>query len=94
MQVGVTPAAMYFENSSPIINKATITNNNCGFFHKNINKNNIKVNEPNPSGIEITGNSNPKIINSIIWNNYPNEISGNLKAYYSDILNGWREKEL
>jgi predicted outer membrane repeat protein len=64
------------ENSSPSLVNVTISGNFSG---------------SNGGGIFFAG-SDPVIINSILWNDYPQEIyfhSGSATATYSDIQGGW-----
>ena len=67
---------IYCEKSSPILNNVTITDNIAS----------------TGGSIYCIGESNPSLMNCILWNNTPQEIyiqSGSITVNYSDIEGGW-----
>ncbi|MCK5050229.1 MAG: T9SS type A sorting domain-containing protein [Candidatus Cloacimonetes bacterium] len=68
---------IYCDSSSPSLENVTITENNAGWYG---------------GGILCFDNSSPSLINSIMWDDSPEEISiasGSVTATYSDIEGGW-----
>ncbi len=75
---GINGGGLYFENSNPIINHITFKQNVAGNTGGAIYSNNLSA---------------PKILNSILWNNSPNEIyvaADSIDVTFSDIKGGWQ----
>jgi len=70
--------AIYSSLSDLIISSSTISNNSAGQLG---------------GGVYSDDAANPQLINSILWNNFPQEVwlnaGGSLTAMYSDIEGGW-----
>jgi len=68
-----TGGGFYFGVASSIIN-CTVVNNKSG----------------NPGGgIKFNGSDTSTVVNSILWGNTPDQTSGNLEIYYSDVQGGF-----
>ena len=62
------------DHSNPSLVNVTITGNSAS---------------SNGGGICCWDDSSPSLVNCILWNDSPNEISGSVTATYSDIQDGW-----
>jgi parallel beta-helix repeat protein/predicted outer membrane repeat protein len=74
---GTFGGGIYCSNSSPSLANVTISGNSAG---------------NDGGGIWCGYNSNPELVNCILWNDLPEEIynsSGSVTATYSDIEGGW-----
>ena len=91
-----------YNNSNPNLNNVLIADNSANYgggidcYESNLNLNNVTITDnfssANGGGIYCY-NSSQSIINSILWNNSPQEIyleaGGSVSATYSDIEGGW-----
>jgi len=92
---------IYFHTSNPSLMNVTISGNtswyNGGGIHcidSNPSLENVTISgnsAPNSGcggGIYCSG-SNPNLVNCVLWNDFPDEISGTATVTYSDIQGGW-----
>ena len=87
-------------NCNPVLKNVEITENTasdkgggiyCG-WNSNLTLINVTISNNSAvegGGIYIENSSSMIIVNSILWNDSPNEIHGSANAFYSDIQGGW-----